>query len=189
MKRTLSILVENSAGVLSQVTRLFSRKNWNIDSLAVGETQDPSVSRITVMVEGTEQKLRQVEAQLSKLLPVISVRVLDDSLSIHREFVLVKVRAENKDARDEIISIVNVFRASIVDICRSSLMIAITGDEAKNSAMLELLKDFGILELARTGMIALERGSSTIYDATKSRTEYDFAKSVVHAEEKDVKQS
>lgn len=185
MKRTLSILVENSAGVLSQVTRLFSRKNWNIDSLAVGETQDPSVSRITVMVEGSDQRIRQVQAQLGKLLPVISVCELDESLSIHREFMLVKVRAEDKDSRDEIISIVNVFRASIVDICRESLMIAITGDEAKNGAMLALLKDFGILEMARTGMIALERGSATIYDATKDRSEYDYAKSVVSAEDKD----
>ncbi|MBO6010531.1 MAG: acetolactate synthase small subunit [Oscillospiraceae bacterium] len=185
MKRTLSILVENSAGVLSQVTRLFSRKNWNIDSLAVGETQDPSVSRITVMVDGSDQRIRQVQAQLGKLLPVISVCELDESLSIHREFMLVKVRAEDKDSRDEIISIVNVFRASIVDICRSSLMIAITGDEAKNGAMLALLKDFGILELARTGMIALERGSATIYDKTKDRSEFDYAKSVVPAEEAD----
>ncbi len=188
MKRTLSILVENSAGVLSQVTRLFSRKNWNIDSLAVGETQDPSVSRITVMVEGSEQRLRQVEAQLGKLLPVISVRVLDEDLSIHREFVLVKVRAEDKDSRDEIISIVNVFRASIVDISRTSLMIAITGDQAKTEAMLALLNDFGILELARTGMIALERGAATIYDASKSRSEFDYAKSVVLAEDSDDKQ-
>lgn len=185
MKRTLSILVENSAGVLSQVTRLFSRKNWNIDSLAVGTTHDPSISRITVMIEGSEQMMRQLEAQLGKLLPVISVRILDDSLSIHREFVLVKVRADDKYSRDEIISIVNVFRASIVDICKSSLMIAITGDEAKTEAMLGLLSDFGILELARTGMIALERGAGTIYDATKSRSEYDYAKSVMPGEEAD----
>lgn len=185
MKKTLSILVENSAGVLSQVTRLFSRKNWNIDSLAVGTTQEPSVSRITVMVEGSEQMLRQVEAQLGKLLPVLSVSILDDARSIHREFVLVKVSARDKDTRDEIISIVNVFRASIVDIGKKSLMIAVTGDEEKNNAMVELLRDFGILELARTGMIALERGEGTIYDSTKSRSEYDFAKSVVHGEKAD----
>lgn len=184
-RQTLSVLVENSAGVLSQVTRLFSRKGYNIESLAVGTTDDARVSRITVILKGTDRMAEQIAAQLNKLMPVISVQILTGKKAIYREFVMLKVKADGKDARDEIMQIVNVFRAAIVDISRSSLMIAITGDEAKNGAMLALLKDFGILELARTGMIALERGSATIYDKTKDRSEFDYAKSVVPAEKTD----
>ena len=175
-KQTLSVLVENNSGVLSQVTRLFSRKGYNITSLAVGETDDRQISRITVILLGTDRMAAQLAAQLEKLMPVISVQILTDRNAIYREFIMVKVRASDKDSRDEIIQIVNVFRASIVDIGRESLMIAITGDESKTEAFLELMGSFGLLEIARTGSIALERGSGTIHDDSKKRSEYAIGK-------------
>lgn len=177
-KQSLSVLVENSAGVLSQVTRLFSRKGYNIESLAVGVTDDPKVSRITVILRGTDRMATQLASQLGKLMPVISVQILTDKKAIYREFIMVKVRAENKDARDEIIQIVNVFRASIVDLSRGSVMIAITGDESKTEAFLNLLAGFGLMEIARTGLIALERGEGTIHDESKDRSEYNYGKRI-----------
>lgn len=163
-RQTLSILVENSSGVLSQVTRLFSRRGYNIESLAVGSTDDVRVSRITVILRGSDKMATQIASQLAKLVPVISVQILTGKPAIYREFVLLKVRADDKDLRDEIMQIVNVFRASIVDICRGSLMIAISGDDDKTQAFIRLMSDFGILELARTGLIAMERGEGTIFD-------------------------
>ncbi|NLF34962.1 MAG: acetolactate synthase small subunit, partial [Clostridiales bacterium] len=160
MKREniLSILVENTPGVLSQVSRLFSRKGYNIDSIASGTTQDPDVTRITIVMDGDQETITQITAQLRKLLPVISVKVLSNDLSIQRELVLVKTEAETREKRDEIIQMVNVFRASIVDISRETLTVAILGNEGKSSALLDLLKDFGILEVVRTGIVAIERG-------------------------------
>ena len=175
-RQTLSVLVENSAGVLSQVTRLFSRKGYNIESLAVGVTDDPAVSRITIILRGTDRMLTLLESQLSKLLPVISVHRLDRSSAIYREFLLVKVRAEDKDDRDEIIQIANIFRASVVDISKNTLMLQLSGDSSKTEAILKLLGDFGIMEMARTGMIALERGENTIYDLSKAGAEYESGK-------------
>ncbi|SMC72637.1 acetolactate synthase small subunit [Papillibacter cinnamivorans] len=178
-QHTLSVLVENSAGVLSQVTRLFSRKGYNIESLAVGVTDDPQVSRITIMVRGTEATIRQVANQLSKLLPVISVRKLEPEKSLTRELVLIKVRAEASPERDSIIQIANIFRANIIDVSKTSLTIEITGDEDKTLALLNLLREYGILEMARTGMVALERGQYTINDDNKEKGEYDYGKNVL----------
>lgn len=175
----LSILVENSAGVLSQVTRLFSRKSYNIHSLAVGITNDPEVSRITVITFGDELMIKQLSNQLSKLLPVLSVQVLSADNSIERELILAKVRAADKSARDEVIQIVNIFRASILDVGRESLTICIVGNKEKSNALLKLLGEFDILEVARTGMIALERGVSTIYDQNKDKEEYSYGKNVL----------
>jgi len=119
-----------------------------------------------------------LESQLAKLLPVISVRRLTDTDAIYREFFLIKVKAETRDARDEIIQIANVFRASIVDISKSTLMLQISGDASKADAIMKLLSDFGIMEMARTGMIALERGENTIYNLGKSGTEYESGKAL-----------
>ena len=177
-RQTLSVLVENSAGVLSQVTRLFSRKGYNIESLAVGTTDDARVSRITVILKGTDRMAEQIAAQLNKLMPVISVQILTGKKAIYREFVMLKVKADSKDARDEIMQIVNVFRAAIVDISRSSLMIAITGDEEKTEAFIKLMSDFGLIEIARTGLIAMERGDGSIRDLSKDRAEYELGKSI-----------
>jgi acetolactate synthase-1/3 small subunit len=120
--------------------------------------------------------LTLLESQLSTLLPVISVHRLDRSSAIYREFLLVKVRAEDKDARDEIIQIANIFRASVVDISKNTLMLQLSGDSSKTEAILKLLGDFGIMEMARTGMIALERGENTIYDLSKAGAEYESGK-------------
>lgn len=178
-QHTLSILVENAAGVLSQVIRLFSRKGYNIDSLAVGETDNPEISRITVIVKGDDLMVRQITSQLSKLLPVSSVTALSSENSIERELVLVKVAAPNRSARDEVIQIVNIFRANIIDVSMETLTISIVGAGEKTGAILNLLKEFGILEIVRTGMIALERGVSTIYDRNKDKEDYNYGKIVL----------
>lgn len=174
--QTLSVLVENEAGVLSQVTRLFTRKGYNIESLAVGVTDDPKISRITIILKGTDRMVTLLESQLSKLLPVISVRRLTDRDAIYREFFLIKVKAETRDARDEIIQIANVFRASIVDMSKKTLMLQISGDASKADAIMKLLSEFGIMEMARTGMIALERGENTIYDLGRMGAEFESGK-------------
>jgi len=158
----LSVLVENTAGVLSQVSRMFSRKGYNIDSLAVGPTDDPAISRITIMIEVDDLMIQQIANQLNKLLPVISVKILEKETSVCRELILVKVKVEDRNQRDEIIQLANIFRVSIVDVAMKSLTICITGDHSKSHALLGLLSEFGILELVRTGAVALERGSGTI---------------------------
>ncbi|MBO6054798.1 MAG: acetolactate synthase small subunit [Oscillospiraceae bacterium] len=160
----LSVLVENSAGVLSQVTRMFSRKGYNIDSLAVGPTDNPAVSRITILIDVDDLTAEQVANQLSKLIPVISVRRLKQEETISRELILVKVRVRDRGQRDEIIQLSNIFRVSIVDVALESLTICITGDQSKSDALLDLLAEFGIRELVRTGTVALERGPRTIND-------------------------
>ena len=177
-RHTLSVLVDNSAGVLSQVSRLFSRKGYNIESLAVGTTDDPEVSRITIEVTASDLMARQIINQLRKLFPVHSVKELVPDRSIRRELVLIKVKAESRDVRNEVIQIANIFRASIIDVSLGSITLAIIGDESKDDAIQGLLKEFGILELARTGMVALERGEMTINDLTKERGEFNLGKSL-----------
>ena len=168
---TLSILVEDVPGVLSQVARLFSRKGYNIESICAGSTTRPGVTRISVVTIGDEKMITQLAMQLSKLLLVISVDILtgDDLVQ----------RASGKDARDEIIQIVNVFRASILDMAKDTLTIAVLGTADKTKAILELLEDFGILETARTGMVALERGRNNIHDKNKLKEEYNYGKTVL----------
>lgn len=178
-RHTLSVLVENSAGVLSQVSRLFSRKGYNIDSLAVGTTDDPAVSRITIEVLCDGAMIEQIMNQLRKLFPVYSVQELLPERSIRRELVMFKVQAETADVRNEIIQIANIFRASIIDVSVKSLTLALIGDEAKAAAMQRLLESFGILEMVRTGMVALERGAFTIEDETKEMTEFNLGKNVL----------
>jgi acetolactate synthase-1/3 small subunit len=178
-KHTLSVLVEIAAGVLSQVSRLFSRKGYNIESLAVGTTDDPAISRITIEVMGDDQMIQQVMNQLRKLLPVYSVQRLAPERSIRRELVLIKVRADTPDTRNEVIQIANIFRASIIDVSLQSLTLALIGDETKADAMQKLLKAFGILELVRTGMVALERGQYTINDDNKEKGEFNYGKNVL----------
>jgi acetolactate synthase-1/3 small subunit len=156
-KHTLSVLVENKAGVLTRVTSLFARRGFNIDSLAVGVTEDPSLSRITIVVSGEDTSLEQVAKQLHKLINVIKIQDLDPRETVDRELVLYKVNAP-ADRRHEIIEIANVFRAKIVDVGKSTLTIEATGAGDKLSAMEDLLRVYGIKELARTGKIALSRG-------------------------------
>ena len=148
-KRVLSLLVDNTSGVLSRVAGLFSRRGYNIDSLTVGETADPRYSRMTVVARGDEQILDQIVKQLAKLIDVVDIKVLEEESSVNRELVLVKVRADAAD-RQSIIAIANVFRGSIIDVGKDSLIIELTGQQSKLDAFVELLRGYEILELART---------------------------------------
>ena len=176
---TLSVLVENEAGVLSQVSRLFSRKGYNIESLAVGTTDRLDTSRITIEVLADEDHIKLLCNQVRKLFPVHSVKLLDSDNSIRRQLVLIKVDAKSSEVRNEIIQIANIFRASIIDVSVSTMTVAIIGDESKADAFQKLLEEFGILELVRTGMVALERGKITINEATKEKGEFDYGKNVL----------
>ena len=176
---TLSVLVEDTPGVLSQVARLFSRKGYNIESICSGPGLSAGTTRISVVTIGDRAMIHQIATQLSKLLLVISVDVLEGEKSIQRELVLVKVKAENKDARESIMQIVSVFRANIVDFGTNTLIIAVVGAAEKIKAILKLLDEYGILETARTGMVALERGQKTIYDQNKLKEEYNYGKNVL----------
>ncbi len=178
-RHTLSVLVENEAGVLSQVTRLFSRKGYNIESLAVGTTDDPEISRITIEINGTMDMIEQIMNQLQKLIPVYSLKRLPPENSTRRELVLVKVHAETRDVRNEIIQLANIFRANIIDVSPVSLTLAMIGEESKDSALMTLLKEFGIMELVRTGMVALERGDKTIHEDFKEKGEFNYGKNVL----------
>ncbi len=156
-----SILVENSAGVLSRVAGLFSRRGYNIDSLTVGETTDPTVSRMTVTVTGDDDVLEQIEKQLSKLIDVKEVVELPAEASVCRELVLVKVECDTT-RRQEIIAISDIFRANIVDVSTESVIIELTGAQSKLNAFIELLNGFKITELARTGITGLARGTASL---------------------------
>ncbi len=155
------MLVDNTSGVLSRVSGLFSRRGYNIDSLTVGETADPRYSRMTVVVNGDEQILDQIEKQLAKLIDVADVKILKEGESVSRELILVKVRAEAKD-RQPLSAVCDIFRAKIVDINKDSMIIELTGDLSKLNAFMELMKGYEILELARTGITGLSRGSDDI---------------------------
>jgi acetolactate synthase-1/3 small subunit len=157
MQHTLSVLVENKPGVLTRVTSLFARRGFNIDSLAVGVTEDPTLSRITIVVGGEDTSLEQVAKQLHKLINVLKIQDLDPQEMVDRELVLFKINAP-AERRHEIIEIANVFRAKIVDVGRNTLTIEATGASDKLDAMEDLLRTYGIKELARTGKIALARG-------------------------------
>lgn len=157
-KHTLSVLVENKPGVLTRVASLFARRGFNIDSLAVGITEDPTLSRMTIVVSGEDTSLEQVAKQLHKLINVIKIQDLDPREMVDRELVLYKVNAP-ADRRHEIIEIANVFRTKIVDVGKNSVTIEATGASDKLAAMEDLLRAYGIKELARTGKIALSRGS------------------------------
>ncbi len=160
-KYTLSVLVENRSGVLSRVAGLFSRRGFNIDSLAVGVTENPEVSRMTIVVNGDEYTVEQVSKQLNKLIDVIKIRALENSDSVSRELALIKVNA-TAATRSEIIQIVEIFRAKIVDVSKSTLTVEISGATDKVEALEDMLKQFGIKEIVRTGTIAIERGNKYI---------------------------
>lgn len=159
MKHTISVIVENKPGVLSRVSGLFSRRGFNIESLAVGTTEDPSMSRMTIVVEGDEADLEQIIKQLYKLIDTLKVFDLPPETAIERELVLIKVTAGEK-TRQEITQIADIFRAKVVDVAETSMTVEITGDESKVDGAVKLLSKFGIKELVRTGKIALQRGSA-----------------------------
>lgn len=157
MKHTLSVLVENKPGVLARVAGLFARRGFNIDSLAVGITDKPDISRMTVVVDVEEHSLEQVYKQLNKLINVIKVIDLPDDNSVQREMVLAKVKAD-PSTRAEVIEVVEIFRGKIVDVGKGTLSIEVTGPGSKLRAFEELLRPYGVVEMVRTGAIALPRG-------------------------------
>lgn len=160
-KYILSVLVENQAGVLSKVTALFSRRGFNIHSLAVDVTQDETISRITIEVMGDEATIEQVSKQLNKLVDVIKIKTLKSDDVVKRGLVLVKIKTTQKN-RAEVIQITDIFRAKIVDVSQSTVIAELTGADTKIQAFLDILEPFGIEEIVRTGMVALERGTNTL---------------------------
>lgn len=161
MRHVLSVLVANKPGVLARVSGLFSRRGYNIDSLAVGPTMDASVSRITIVVKGDEVILEQISKQLNKLIDVIKIIDLSSTdTPIERELTLIKVStSSSQTSRSEIIELCDIFRAKIVDVALKSVTVEMTGNNEKITSLLELLSKFGVVEIARTGKIALARGA------------------------------
>ncbi len=159
MKYTLSVLVENHAGVLSKISGLFSRRGFNIDSLAVGVTSDPKYSRITIVASGDEYIIEQLEKQLNKVIPVIKVKTFEQGSFISRELLLVKVSA-SPNKRNEIINIAQITNAKIIDVSTSTISIEIAEESDKIEMFLNLLKPYGIKEVVRTGTIAIEKGEN-----------------------------
>lgn len=157
MQHTISCLVENKPGVLARVASLFARRGYNIESLAVGPTENIDVSRMTIVVSGDDVVIEQVTKQLNKLIDTIKVSDITQVPTVDRELALIKVKADAQ-TRAEIISVVDVFRAKIIDISPSTIIVEVTGDENKIKAMEELLRKFGIKELVRTGKVVLTRG-------------------------------
>ncbi len=157
MKHTLSILVQNKPGVLARVAGLFSRRGYNIESIAVGTTEVPGVSCMTIVVEGDRRAVEQITKQVHKLIDVLKVYNLTDEPMVDRELVLVKVAADGHN-RSEIMQIVDIFRAKIVDVSERSLIVEVTGDEGKVEALIRMLRPFGIREIVRTGKVAMARG-------------------------------
>ncbi len=160
MKHTLSVLVENKPGVLTRVSGLFASRGFNIDSLVVAESENPLVSRMTITVNEQDNPVEQVTKQLHKLISVLKITALDPAGSVERELLLIKVKADGS-TRSAIMQIVEIFRAKIVDVSPEVLIIEMTGTREKVSALMELLAPFGVVELMRTGRIAMSRGKRT----------------------------
>jgi len=158
---TLSVLVENKPGVLARVAGLFSRRGYNIDSLAVGETENPEVSRITIVVNADDSPLEKVTKQLNKLINVLKIVELDPTASVQRELLLVKVRAD-RATRAQVLETVQLFRAHVVDVAPDALTIEATGAAEKLDALLRDLEPYGIKEMVQSGVVALGRGSRAI---------------------------
>jgi acetolactate synthase-1/3 small subunit len=161
VRHTLSILVENEFGVLARVAGLFSGRGFNIESLSVAETLDPTISRITLVTTGDDAVVAQITKQLNKLVPVIRVSDFKDTQHVERELVLVKVTADER-TRGELMNTVDIFRGKVIDVGPRSYVVEVTGNEEKVDAFLELLKPLGIMEIVRTGRVAMFRGGRTL---------------------------
>ncbi len=160
---TLSVLVENKPGVLARVAALFSRRGFNIESLAVGQTEDPGVSRMTIVVSVEGLVLEQVTKQLNKLVNVLKIVELEPETSVARELMMVKVRAD-LETRSHVLEMVNLFRAKVIDVAPETVTIEVTGDQGKLDAFLKVLEPFGIKEIVQSGMVAVGRGGKSIGD-------------------------
>ncbi len=162
-RHTLSVLVEDKPGVLARVAALFSRRSFNIESLAVGPTEMPDVSRMTIVVTVDDLPLEQVTKQLNKLINVLKIVELEDDASVQRELLLVKVRAD-QETRSQVLELVQMFRAKVVDVASDAMTIEATGSNDKLSALLRVLEPYGIKELVQSGVVALGRGGKAISD-------------------------
>ncbi len=161
-KHTISIIVENNPGVLQRVSGLFTRRNFNIDSITVGKTDNPEISRITIRTMGDDQVLEQITKQLNKLIEVLKVRELKPENTLKRELALIKVNTPDEKAKSEVMQYTNIFRGHIIDVTTKSMIIEITGEPSKIVALLELLRPYGIKEIARTGVTAITRGNKVL---------------------------
>jgi acetolactate synthase-1/3 small subunit len=164
-KHTLSVLVENQPGVLARIAGLFSRRGFNIDSLAVGPTEHAEVSRMTIVVNVEESPLEQVTKQLNKLVEVIKIVELEGSAAVDRELLLVKVKAD-AESRGQVLETVQLFRAKVVDVATDAVTIEVTGNAEKLEAFLRVLEPFGVRELVQSGMVSIGRGGRSITDRT-----------------------
>jgi acetolactate synthase I/III small subunit len=162
-RHTLSVLVENKPGILARVASLFSRRGFNIDSLAVGTTEHPEISRMTIVVNVEDLPLEQVTKQLNKLVNVLKIVELDPATSVQRELVLIKVRADT-ETRSQVLETVQLFRAKVVDVAADAVTIEATGSRDKLEALIRVLEPFGIKELVQSGMVAIGRGARSITD-------------------------
>ena len=172
MKHTLSVLVEDESGALSRISGLFARRGFNIDSLAVGPAETRGISRLTMVVEGDDQTLQQMTKQLNKLFNVLGVADLSNLAAVERELMLLKVSSK-EETRGKILELVQVFRAKVVDVSDIALTLEVVGDPGKLVALEKLLEPYGILEIARTGKIALKRSSGVNTEMLKSN-KYSF---------------
>jgi acetolactate synthase-1/3 small subunit len=163
VSHVLSLLVEDKPGLLTRVAGLFARRGFNIESLAVGKTEVPGLSRITIVVDAEELPLEQVTKQLNKLVNVLKIVELEPDVSVQREHMLIKVRVDNT-TRSQILEATNLFRARVVDVVTDALVIEVTGDTAKVKALLKVLEPYGIKEIAQSGLLAIGRGSKSISD-------------------------
>ena len=159
--KVLSILVENTPGLASRITGLFTRRGYNIDSFSSGVTADPRYTRVTIVTHGDEMVLEQIEKQVSKLTDVVDLKVLKHGSSVKRELMLVKISARNME-RQDVIAIVDIFHGKVVDVTHDSMILEVTGNQDKLAAFLDMLADYDILELARTGVTGLTRGSEDV---------------------------
>lgn len=160
-RQALSLLVENNPGVTSRISGLFSRRGYNIDSFSSGVTADPKYTRITIVASGDELILEQIEKQLEKLEDVLYIKKLEPGLSVTRELILVKIRAKDTE-RQPVMNVTEIFRGNIVDVTKDSMVIELVGNQKKLDAFLDLLEGYEILELARTGITGLTRGSEDV---------------------------
>jgi len=156
-RHIISVLVENHFGVLARISSLIAGRGFNIDSLSVGETEDPTISRMTIVTRGDERIIEQITKQLNRLIDVIKVTDMTESPHVERELLLVKVATPTAQVRSEVVQVVDVFRAKVVDISATTITVEVTGDQDKIDAFVEMLGPFGIKEMARTGAVAMGR--------------------------------
>ena len=160
-KKVFQLLVDNTSGVLSRISGLFSRRGYNIESITAGETADPRITRITIVAKGDDEILEQIEKRVSKLVDVRDIRELKPEESVYRELALIKVKV-SAEKRQDVIAITNIFRANIIDVGQESLIVEIPGNQSKVDACINLLSNYEILELARTGIAGLGRGTGNV---------------------------